>query len=273
MPNLQGSTPQGGGPTLRCFGVGRAVIIFPKSEEMGTAFDGKDPKPYILSNVVALPDQRSAPFITFGGEVLQDGVTVKVPDTHRVDLGPHGWMAENVKIGGGGMLYILRAALRSNSARVGRLFKDPAYNNAWKLTDPDKDEPELMAQAQWFIGLLANNTFTNSYPVPIAQVPAQAAPQQSAVWNVMEQGAAGYQAPQQQPPAQSWPTNPAPAQQSAPQGWGAPQQQAPAAQPQPAYAGQQQAPAQQGWGAPQGWGQPPAAPQGDPNAQAPHPGF
>lgn len=273
MPNLQGSTPQGGGPTLRCFGVGRAVIIFPIAEEMGTAFDGKEPKPFIRSNVVALPDQRSAPYITFGGEVLQDGVTVKTPDTHRVDLGPHGWMAENVKIGGGGMLYILRAALRSNSARVGRLFKDPAYNNAWKLTDPDKDEPELMQQATWWLSLLQAGTFQNSYPVPINQVPAQqAAPQyaqpQQSMPQINTSVAAGHAMPvQQQPPAQSWPTNPAPVQ-----------------QPQPVYAGppaqpQQQAP--QGWGAPQqvapaqpqqGWGQPPAQqgpPTGDPN----HPGF
>jgi hypothetical protein len=261
MPNLQGSTPQGGGPTLRCFGVGRAVIIFPIAEEMGTGFGNAEPKPFIRSNVVALPDPKSAPFITFGGEVLQDGVTVKVPDTHRVDLGPHGWMAENVKIGGGGMLYILRAALRSNSARVGRLFKDPAYNNAWKLTDPDKDEPQLMEQAAWWLGLLQSQTFQNVYPVPINQVPAQPTAQQQ-----------GWQQPQQ-PPAQSWPSNPAPQQpQSAPpaqpaQGWGQ--------QPQPAYAGPPAPAAPQGWGAPQqGWGQQPAPqgpPQGDPNV--PHPGF
>jgi hypothetical protein len=272
MPNLQGSTPQGGGPTLRCFGVGRAVLIFPREEKMGTAFDGKDPKPYIECNVVALPDQRSAPYITFGGEVLQDGVTVKTPDTHRVDLGPHGWMAESVKISGGGMLYILRAAMRSNSARVGRLFKDTNYNNAWKLTDPDKDEPELMAQAAWWLGLLTSQTFTNSFPVPINPVPAQPAPNngQTAVWNTMEQGAAGYAAPPQQPPAQSWPTNPAPVAQpqSAPpaQGWA---QQA----PQPVYAGPPAPaawPAQPQQPAPQGWAQ---QPQGPPADQQPHPGF
>ena len=278
MPNLQGSTPTGGGPTLRCFGEGRAVIIFPIEEGMGKSFDGKEDKPYIRCNVVALPDPKSAPYITYGGEVMQDGVTVKTPDTWRVDLGPHGWMAENVKIAGGGMLYILRAAMRSNSARVGRLFKDPAHNYAWKLTDVDKarldngapnpaHEPQLMEQAAWWLGLLGSQTFQNSFPVPIAQVPQQqAAPQQYAPQQP---------APQSAPPAQ--------------QGWGQPAPQ----QPQPAYAAtvpaqpqqpatwtqpQQPAPqAPQGWGAPQqvapqqpqqGWGQPPAQAE-----QVPHPGF
>lgn len=286
MPNLQGSTPTGGGPTLRCFGEGRAVIIFPVEEGMGKSFDGKEDKAFIRCNIVALPDAKSAPYITYGGEVMQDGVTVKTPDTWRVDLGPHGWMAENVKIAGGGMLYILRAAMRSNySARVGRLFKDPQHNYAWKLTDVDKAkldngapnpgyEPELMQQAAWWLNLLQTQTFQNSYPVPIQQVPAQpAAPQQWAQPVQPQQPAPqGWGAPQSAPPAQQPAyAGPPPAQ----QGWGQPAA-APQGDPN-AWNQQAQQPAPQGWGAPPpGWGpqQPAPAPQGDPNAQqVPHPGF
>jgi hypothetical protein len=247
MPNIQGSTPAGGGITLRSFGVNRLVLIFPIAEETGTDFTDKTkPKQFMRCNVVALPDPASAPFLTYGGEVLQDGVTVKVPDTMRVDLGPHGYMAENVRIGGGGMLYILRRALATNSARVGRLFKDAQYNNAWKLTDCDNNSPEMAAATQW-VQLYTSGNFVNSFPVPINPVPAQPTAQ-----------AQSWGAPQQ-PPAQSWPTNPAPQQQAAPPAWGQPPAQ-------PAYAGP---PQQQ---APQGWGQPPAQ-QGTPADQQPHPGF
>lgn len=247
MPNIQGSTPAGGGITLRSFGVGRLVLIFPKGEETGHAF-GKptEPKQFMRANVVALPDPQSPPFLTYGGEVLQDGVTIKVPDTMRIDLGPHGYMAEDMRIGGGGMLYILRKALATGSGRVGRLFKDSNFNNAWKLTDCEDGSQEMATAMQW-VQLFTSGNFVNSFPVPINPVPHQAQPQ-----NTM---------PAQQPPAQSWPANNAAPQQQAPQ------QQAPQQAAQGGWAQQpQQAAPQQGW-APQpqpAWGQQQPAPQGAP---------
>lgn len=277
MPNISGSTPKGGGVSLRCFGKGRLVLVFPIAEETGHAF-GKpsEPKQFMKCNVVALPDGAPSiqlptgpvaplpPFITFGGEANNDG-SMKTPDTMRIDVGPQGTLFENVSIGGGGMLYILRKALRNGEARVGRLWQDPAYNGAWKLTDVEPGTPEMKVAADWLVAYSTGN-FTNPVPVPLQVIPQQAAPQQ--------------QYAQQAPPAQSWPSNPAPqpatagawgaqVQQNTPpaqQGWGAPQ-------PQPVAAQQPQ----QGWGAPQqvappaqqGWG----APAQDPNAGQPSPGF
>jgi hypothetical protein len=265
MPNISGSTPQGGGVSLRCFGEGRLVLVFPKEEKTGHAF-GKpsEPKQFMLSNVVMLPDGAPSiqlptgatlgplpTFITYGGEMNNLGQMVK-PDTTRVDVGPQGTLFENISIGGGGMLYILRAALRNGEARVGRLWKDPAYNGAWKLTTIDQGTPEYQAAVNW-MGAYSTGNFVNPSPVPLQPIPQQAAPQQQpTAWpsNPAPQsatvGAWGAQVQQNTPPAQ--------------QGWGAQQQPVAAQQPQQGWG---QPPAQQGWG----------APAQDPNAGQPSPGF
>jgi hypothetical protein len=258
MPGISGSTPTGGGITLRCFGEGRLVLIFALGEETGHEFGKPDaPKQFMKCNIIALPDPQSPPFITFGGKADQTGRMTE-PDTARIDVGPQGTLFSNVSIGGGGMLYILRRALKTNTGRVGRLFKDERYNGAWKLTDIAPGTPEMAAAEAWMTAHLSG-TFTNPSPVQIPVIPQQqAAPQYAQP--AQGWGAANQQQAPMAPPAQGWGPQPAAPVNTAPpaQGWGAPVQQNPA---QPA----------QGWGqqAPQGWGQPPAAEPVGPNTAAP----
>ena len=265
MPMISGKTPQGGGVTPRCYGEGRLVLIFPREEYTGTAFDGKEPKQFMRCDVVALVDTHPAPFpnpsrpsttitppppfITFGGEMDKDGVSMKTPDTMRVEVAGQGWMKEGVSFGGG-LLFDLRRSQQAGQARVGRLFKDHQHNGTWKLTDVEDTSPEYAAAMAWSQAMAAQ-AFVNQVPQPIPVVPAQQPPA-TQQWGGQPQ-AQGWGAPQQQAP-QGYP------QQAPPQqGWGAPQGYP--QQPQPQYAQQAPPPA-----APQGWGPPPGAPQSAPPA-------
>lgn len=256
MPNITGTIPTGGEPkpSLRSYKEGRLVLVFPLEEYTGHEFGKKDaPKQFMRCNVVALPDPQSAPFIDFGGKMNNLGQMTE-PDTLRVQLGNTGWMCQNVSLGGGGMLYILRRMMRDGQAIVGRLWKDPEYNGAWKIKDATPQETELAQQ--WMAAYMAGQ-IVNPVPLPIPGVPQQrtaqpqGAPQQfgqqpapaqpqpvQTGWGAManpatqQQYGQGVSAPIPQPvfAAAAQPT------------WGAPQQPV----QQPAFA----AAAQQGWGAP-----------------------
>lgn len=239
MPNITGTIPTGGEPkpTLRSYGEGRLVLVFPLEEFTGHEFGKKDtPKQFMKCNVVALPDAQSAPVIDFGGKMNNLGQMTE-PDTLRVQLGNTGWMCLNVTLGGGGMLYILRRMLSNGQAIVGRLWKDPEYNGAWKIKDATPQETEL---AQQWMAAFMGGQIVNPVPLPIPGVPQQRQPQ-----GTPQQF--GAPAPVQPQPVQTGWGQPAPQampQQPAPQSWGAPQQ--PVQQPQPVFA----AAAQPAWGAP-----------------------
>lgn len=207
--NITGSAPSGGpSPAPRCYGEGRLLLIIPKEERTGKKFESEETQQEIVCDIVALPDpSRPATPILFGGKANANG-TMKEPDTHRVDVGPQGWLATNVVISSQGMVFTLRRVLEQRQAIVGRLWRDEAHRGAWKIAGDGHDatDAEIAIANQWSQAFFGN-TFTNSVPVPIAGIPAQAPAGQPA-YNPY-----GPPAPQQQAPAM--PYNP---------GYAAPQQ-------------------------------------------------
>lgn len=181
---MQINTSVAGGPkpTPRSFGEGRLLLLIPKREQTGTKYESKEPQQEIVCDVVVLADPfRPAAPILFGGKKALDG-TMKEPDTHRVDIGPQGWLCENVVFSGGGMIHTLRRVLESTTttgqqqAIVGRLWRDHSAEarGAWKIAGQDHEATpeEVNVAAAWYAAA-STGQFTNSVPVPLNPVPAQ----------------------------------------------------------------------------------------------------
>lgn len=264
------------GVTFRCLGAGRLVLIMPLEERTGKTHDGKADQQQMICDVVVLPNPDGSPQapVLHGGKADNKGQMIE-PDTLQTEITGNGWLISRMMIPYAGMLFILRPLLEQSKRTgrpagiVGRLWNDPQYNGAWKISG-DGHEPTAaeLNMANLWGAAVASGQFVNCVPQPIAQIPRQApAPQYAQA------------APQQAP--QAWPQqaqpgyapNPQYAQPQAPQGW---PQQGPV---NPAYPPQAPAPvAPQGWPqqapvsaqpmqqAPQGWPQQ-AAPNGWDQAQ------
>jgi hypothetical protein len=272
---IQTSVGSGPKPSPRSFGEGRLLLMVPKREQTGTAYESKDPQQEIVCDVIVLPDPtRPQPPVIFGGKMRLDG-SMSEPDTHRVDVGPQGWLCPDVIISAKSLVPTLRRVLDSTTttgtqqAIVGRLWRDHSKEarGAWKISGEGHEATpaEVEVAAQWYAAA-STGTFTNSAVVPLAPIPAQPAQgyQPAPAAPVAQQG--GYvPAPQgyQQPPAAA-PVQPQYGQ--APQGQQFPANGGYPPAP-PAYGGVQTPPANGGF--PYGQ-QPPAAPvpQSAPPVQA-----
>ena len=251
--SLEIGGPAAGGTNigLRSLGEGRLVLFIPKREQTGKKYKSEETQQQIVTDVVVLDGGP----VRFGGKARIDG-SMEEPDTMIVEPGMSGWFAPGAVIGSPSMLWHLRGALPDpmvgfpGRGVVGRLYKDPQYNNSWKIKDPTAED---IARAQRWLAESANGTFVNPQPRPIAGPQPQAAPvnygyapQQQPPAQAPYGPQGGYAAPVQ-PQAPAWPQQPSYAPQAAtaapiPQQY-TPQGQAQyAQQPQPGYAPQPTAP-------------------------------
>jgi hypothetical protein len=171
FPEIQRPTI-GGGVGFRCFGVGRLVMILPKSDGQGLKHESKTEfERQIMADVVVF----GGGVVNFGGKANNQGGMVE-PDTMTVTPVP-AWVAENVLVNKPSLIRSCEKALpypsigKPGGAVLGRLWQDPQYRNAWKLADPTAED---FAIAEQWKALVTSGTFVNPTPQKIAGVaPAQ----------------------------------------------------------------------------------------------------
>lgn len=174
FPEIQKPTI-GGGVGFRCFGVGRLIMILPKSDGQGLKYESKtELERQIMADVVVF---GGGP-VRFGGKANNQGGMVE-PDTMVVDPTP-AWVAENVLVNKPSLIRSCEKALpnpaigKPGGAVLGRLWQDPQYRNAWKLSEPTDADFEIAARWK---ELVTSGGFVNPVPQKIMQA-APAIPQQ-----------------------------------------------------------------------------------------------